>query len=142
VAGIKLIQGGLFTDDRGITRFVNNFDFSNVKRFYQKESFHKGFVFAWHGHRKEAKYVYVARGAIKMGVVHMDNKEDMSTFILTSDSPSVLYIPANYYNGFKTLTENTVVIFYSTSTLEQSQEDDVRLPWDTYGSDFWEVRYK
>ena len=30
---IEKIQGGLFADDRGFLRFINNFDFSDVKRF-------------------------------------------------------------------------------------------------------------
>ena len=53
-------QGGLFSDDRGHLRFVNDFNFEGVKRFYQVENHSKNFIRAWHGHEKEGKYVYVS----------------------------------------------------------------------------------
>ena len=55
---IEKVEGGLFADDRGFLRFVNNFDFSQVKRFYQVENHSAGFIRAWHGHKKEKKFIY------------------------------------------------------------------------------------
>ena len=37
----QVLNGGVFTDDRGESRFVNDFDFKNVKRFYQVENHSK-----------------------------------------------------------------------------------------------------
>ena len=37
--------------------FVNDFNFENVKRFYQVENHRQGFIRAWHGHKKEGKYI-------------------------------------------------------------------------------------
>ena len=68
---IKLIDGGLAVDDRGTVRFVNDFDFNGVKRFYQVENHQKGFIRAWHGHKKESKYVYVSSGTALVGVVDL-----------------------------------------------------------------------
>jgi hypothetical protein len=33
----KNFKGAVFSDDRGFLRFVNDFDFSDVKRFYREE---------------------------------------------------------------------------------------------------------
>jgi len=44
----KNFKGAVFSDDRGFLRFVNDFDFSDVKRFYQVENHKKGFIRAWH----------------------------------------------------------------------------------------------
>jgi len=41
-----------------------------------------------------------------------------------------------------TLEEDTIVMFFSTSTLEESKKDDIRLKWDIFGRDIWEVCYR
>lgn len=143
---IDLINGGVAIDDRGSVRFVNDFNFENVKRFYQVENHSKGFIRAWHGHRKEAKYVYVPKGSALVGAVKMEQREDLNDihdalisseeepkkFILSSQKPSVLYIPPGHANGFMTLTEDTIVQFFSTSSLEDSLNDDIRFPHDSW----------
>lgn len=132
------IQGGIAVDDRGKLTFCNDFDFKDVKRFYMVENHSKGFIRAWHAHKLEAKYVFVVSGAIKIGVVEdWENSDDVEEYTLSADKPSVLYIPPNSANGFMTLTDDTKVIFYSTSTLEESSGDDYRLPFDRW--DIWEV---
>lgn len=137
-----IIDGGKAIDDRGSLCFVNDFDFSDVKRFYQVENHRRGFIRAWHGHEKEAKYVYVARGAALVAAVEMENKDlhNPHTFVLSSDQPKILYIPPGYFNGFKTLVEGTIIQFFSTSTLEESKGDDVRLPYDYW--DIWQEDYR
>lgn len=135
---IKLIQGGISVDDRGSVRFVNEFDFEKVKRFYQVENHSKGFIRAWHGHKKEGKYVYVSSGTALIGVVDMET-ENVQKFVLSSKTPKVLYIPPNNFNGFKSLEENTTVIFFSTATLEESLGDDIREShdkWNIWDEDF------
>ena len=131
-----IYQGGKAIDDRGSLTFVNDFDFKGVKRFYVVENHQKGFVRAWHGHKKEGKYVFVPRGAALVGVVSMDD-EDIQRLVLSADKPQILYIAPGNYNGFKTLTDDTQVIFFSTTTLEESEGDDYRE--DANKWDIWEV---
>jgi dTDP-4-dehydrorhamnose 3,5-epimerase-like enzyme len=136
----KIIDGGIAIDDRGQLSFVNDFNFQDVKRFYMVSNHSSGFVRAWHGHKKEAKYVFVTKGAAIVGTVKIDNWENpskkiqVSRFILTANKPSILWIPSGYANGFKTLTSDTQLIFFSTSTLKDSQGDDFR-----YDSRYWDV---
>ena len=135
---VKLMQGGIAVDDRGSVRFVNDFNFENVKRFYQVENHRQGFIRAWHGHKKEGKYVYVSSGSALIGVVDMET-EEVKKFVLSAKQPKVLFIPANHFNGFKNLEDNTSVIFFSTSTLEESLGDDIRMPhdkWNIWDEDF------
>lgn len=135
----QLINGGLSVDDRGCVRFVNDFNFENVKRFYQVENHSKGFIRAWHGHKQEGKYVYVSTGTALIGVVNMETNE-VSKFTLSSKSPKILWIPPGHFNGFKSLEENTNIIFFSTSTLEESLGDDIRMPHDKW--DIWSEDYR
>lgn len=138
-----LIEGGVSVDDRGEVIFVNDFTFENVKRFYMVRNHSRGFVRAWHAHRREGKYVVVVNGTVLVGAVAVDNWEkpskDMNPcrYILSEKKPAVLFIPPGYANGFMTLTENASIMFYSTSTLEESQGDDVR--YDARYWDMWNI---
>lgn len=133
-----IVTGNLAVDERGTVKFVNDFDFKNVRRFYEVETHRRGFIRAWHGHKKEDKYAYVSTGSILMGVVDLQT-EEIQKFVLSEKQPRILWIPANSANGFMTLEENTKVIFFSSLTLEESKDDDVRFPYDKW--DIWRVEY-
>jgi dTDP-4-dehydrorhamnose 3,5-epimerase-like enzyme len=135
----KLITGGISVDDRGFVSFVNDFSFVGVKRFYTVENHEKGFIRAWHGHRKESKYVYVACGSVRIGAVCLSTHE-IHTYYLSAIKPCILFIPAGYANGFQSLTETTKIMFFSTSTLEESLDDDERYPFDTWN--IWKKDYR
>lgn len=136
----ELIQGGVAVDDRGSVRFVNDFDFKKVKRFYQVENHNKGFIRAWHGHKKEGKYVYIVSGSALIGVVDLKSKKLVQRLILSDQKPQILWIPPNHANGFMNLEDNTKIMFFSTSTLKQSLNDDIRFPYDEW--DIWNVEYR
>ena len=135
----KIIPGGVAVDDRGSVRFVNDFNFHDVKRFYQVQNHKRDFIRAWHGHQHEVKYVYVASGSALVGAANMETNE-VTKFVLSSQSPKVLYIPAGYANGFKTLEENTIILFFSTSDINASLNDDIRFPYDKWN--IWEEDYR
>jgi dTDP-4-dehydrorhamnose 3,5-epimerase-like enzyme len=140
----ELIRGGLAVDDRGEVGFVNDFTFDGVKRFYTVANHEQGFVRAWHGHRNEAKYVMAVTGAAIVCCLEVDDWEspspdlDVQRFVISERSPSVVHVPAGFVNGFMTLTGDAKLIFFSTSTLEESLGDDVRFParyWDPWHVD-------
>jgi len=136
-----LFKGGLSVDDRGSVGFVNDFDFKGVKRCYTVSNHERGFVRAWHGHRREAKYVMAVTGAFLVCCIKIDNWEKPSKdlpvmrYVLSDVAPSVIYMPAGYVNGFMSLTEGGKLIFFSTSALQDSLNDDIRFParyWDPW----------
>ena len=138
-----LVEGQIRVDDRGSVSFINDFDFQGVKRSYLVSNHRRGFVRAWHAHRKEAKYVTVVQGAAVVAAVKIDNWEAPSItskvhrYALSSANPGVLFIPAGYANGFMSLTEDAKLMFFSTSTLDESKGDDIRS--DARYWDPWEV---
>jgi len=143
---IKTIVGGVATDDRGTVRFVNDFDFKDVKRFYQVQNHNSGFIRAWHGHKKEAKYVYVAKGTALIGAVPLSEiekgKDAQNVFktVISSNNPKIVYIPSGYANGFKSLEPGTIIQFFSTSTLQDSLGDDIRFDYDIVN--IWKEDYR
>ncbi len=140
---VTLYNGDLAVDDRGEVGFVNDFDFSGVKRFYTVRNHRRGFVRAWHAHQREAKYVTVLEGAALVAAVKIDDWKSPSRdlpvakYVLSSRRPKVLFIPAGYANGFMSLTDDARMVFFSTSTLKESAGDDIR--FDARLWDIWNV---
>ncbi len=135
----RILKGGIAVDDRGAVSFVNDFNFAGVKRFYMVDNHRQGFVRAWHAHKREAKYVLVVQGAALVAAVAIDDWAHPSRtakvhrFVLSDRSPSILYIPEGHANGFMSLTADTKILFFSTSSLEESQGDDIR-----YDARYWD----
>lgn len=138
-----LLTNDIHVDDRGSLMYNNNFDFSNVKRFYTIKQFSTNNIRAFHGHRYEAKYVHVLSGSLLLVLAKLNMNDgtyeisDPKKYVLSSDKPGLFYIPPNYANGFKALESNTKVTFYSTSSLEDSLNDDIRFNYDHFGTDIW-----
>ena len=138
-----LIEGGLGVDDRGDVAFVNDFHFDGVKRFYLVSNHSSGFVRAWHAHRRESKYVTVVQGSAIVAAVLIDNWElpskeaHVHRYVLSSNKPAVLYVPAGYANGFMSLTTDAKLMYFSTASVEESRGDDIR--YDAHYWDPWSV---
>lgn len=139
-----LIAGGLAVDDRGEVGFVNGFAFDNVKRFYTVRNHRAGFVRAWHAHRREGKYVTVVSGAALVGALRIDDWDSPSEslpvvrHVISAAQPKVLFVPPGYANGFMSLTDDARLMFFSTSTLDDSKDDDIR--YDARRWDIWTVQ--
>jgi dTDP-4-dehydrorhamnose 3,5-epimerase len=137
-----LLKGGLAVDDRGSVSFVNDFDFRGVRRFYTIRNHHRGFVRAWHGHKREAKYFTVVEGAALICGVEVDSWDLPSKglrvfrYSLGAATPSVLYLPPGFANGLMSLTDAATIMVFSTGSLEESLGDDIRFearywnPWN------------
>jgi dTDP-4-dehydrorhamnose 3,5-epimerase len=126
-----VIRGDISVDERGSVRFVNSFEFKDVKRFYQVENHEKGYIRAWHGHKVAETYIYVVKGSAWVGVINMDNKSSIM-HVLSDKLPTVLWVPPGSWNGFKTLEEGTIVMFFSTLSLEEVRADDIREDYNTF----------
>lgn len=137
----RIIQGDSATDDRGVLHFINDFDVSQTRRFYVVKNHSAGFIRAWHGHKYEGKFVVVLTGAAVVAAVRVDNWDspdptaEVHRFVLSGRKPAALFIPPGYANGAMTLTADTLIQYFSTSTLDESRGDDVRFharywnPW-------------
>ncbi len=140
---IRFIPGDTVIDDRGRVRFCNDFDFAGVSRFYVVSNHQPRFVRAWHGHKEEDKYVFVASGAALIAAVKVDDWDapDRSAaierLVLSEDKPGILKIPGGHAHGSMTLAPHTRLFFFATSTLEESSRDDYRYPYDYWNP--WDV---
>jgi len=128
----KIIEGGSFSDSRGELRFANDFNLSDIVRFYQISHPSTDIVRAWQGHKVEQKWFYCTAGSFLINTVEIDNWEKPSSeltpcsFVLKAETPMVLHVPAGFANGFKALEENSVLMVYSDKRLIESEQDNYR----------------
>lgn len=136
---------GQAIDDRGVLSFINEIDLSKVKRVYAVENFSTDTVRAFHGHMHEEKFVMVVKGAIILASAKILERQrgilyDFQRVILSDKNFSIAHVPAGRANGFRALEPGTKVLFFSTSTLEESKLDDIRYDANYFGADVWEVK--
>jgi len=141
----RFIPGDLFVDDRGALISCNDFQFVGVKRAYFISSM-PWLPRAWHGHKKEDKFLWAISGMFIVQVVQPDDwgnpsKElPIQRFILSFPKPGVLHIPAGSVHGFMPTTNGSILAVFSTATLEESKEDDFRYPSYHWGAGGWTVK--
>ncbi len=142
---VRHILGGIARDHRVSVGFVNEFDFSGIKRFYRIENAGQEEIRAFHGHMKEEKFVFVAHGKAIVCAVEIDHptapnpKNKVHRFVLDSEEPSILHIPGGYANGTRSIEPGTKILFFSTATTEESKGDDYRVPHDYWGMEHWNL---
>jgi dTDP-4-dehydrorhamnose 3,5-epimerase len=132
-----------FTDDRG--DFMNvPFDAFAPKRAYSIVNSQKGVIRAFHGHKKEWKAFLVLNGTATFRFVELGKEDSVDKniieYTLSNNNPEMIVCPPNWYNGFVNRSENVSIFVLSSSTMEESKNDDIRLPANAFGD--WEVKHR
>ncbi len=138
----EILRGGTAVDDRGTLAYLNVAPLGNVVRLYMIENFSTGTIRAFHGHKIEEKFALVVSGSAIIVLAKMvveARLEDPDRYVLSARNPQLLYIPAGYANGFRSLEPNTKILFFSSTTIEEAKTDDYRFPYDYFGKEIWEV---
>ena len=145
---IKIINVNTSYDDRGDIVYCNEFNFiqKKIKRFYQITNNNLNFVRAWHGHKKEEKFLLVTKGVFKICAVKIDNwknpskKLSVKEFVISSNSPKILQIPGGYAHGAQNLKIGSKLLVFSTFNLEESIKDDYRYKSDLWYN--WDIKFR
>lgn len=133
-----IIHGGIFSDERGSMRFVNDFRFDDVKRFYFIKHTDTSVIRAWQGHQFEKKYFYPISGSFIVAWVKIDDFNNPSKdlipeyHILSAQNSEIISVPNGYANGLKALEPNSEIMIFSDMNLEESVNEKIRFP-----SDWW-----
>ncbi|MBA4408492.1 MAG: hypothetical protein C0397_03605 [Odoribacter sp.] len=130
----KIIEGGIFSDDRGTMRFVNDFRFDDIKRFYFIKHPDTSVVRAWQGHQFEKKYFYPISGSFVVAWVKIDDFENPSKdlipeyHILSAENSEIISVPKGYANGLKALEANSELMIFSDMNLKDSDNEKKHFP--------------
>ena len=128
----KIIKGSIHIDHRGTVRFVNDFKFTDVVRFYTIRHPDTETIRAWQGHRVEKKWFYPLSGSFVIAWVKIDDFSNPSQnsvpeyHIISSSKSEIIYIPEGYANGLKALEPDSEIMVFSNLEIEKSANDDYR----------------
>lgn len=135
---INFIQGGSASDHRGSIRFVNEFDMTQVKRFYIIKNADTELVRGWRAHKLEQRWFYILSGTFSVDLIKIDNWDAPSkdlpvkTEILNASEGKVLHVPVGYGTAFKALESNSELLVFADFPLEHAKEDDYTYPLDYF----------
>src|SRR5690606_4638809 len=121
---IATIQGGIAEDHRGSIRFVNEFDMTNVKRFYIIENKDTETIRGWRAHRIEQRWFYVLDGAFSLKTVKIDDWMEASRdlpveeTILRSADQRVIHMPVGFATSFQALEPGSRLLVFAEYCFE------------------------
>lgn len=103
-----------------------------------------GRVNAFHIHARDQQDELwtVVQGSLLVWLVDM--REASATVrtrrsvLLSSDQPSLLYIPSGVAHGYKAGGQGAVVLYSMDAQFDPSNPNEGRIPWDLFGAQIWE----
>jgi dTDP-4-dehydrorhamnose 3,5-epimerase len=147
--GVRQVRLKRFVDGRG--DFVKTYDrsvyfaagvaFDFAEEFYSVSM--KNVVRGMHFQRPphdHDKIVYCAAGAVEDVLLDLRKGDGYGRFrsvVLSADDPLLLFIPKGVAHGFKSLADDSLMI-YKTST-EYAPQHDCGICWNSFGYD-WQCK--
>lgn len=133
---IDIIQGGIASDHRGAIRFVNEFDMTQVKRFYIIQNKDTELVRGWRAHRIEQRWFYVLSGSFMLDTVQIDDWDhaspylDIESRVLKAEDRQVIHMPIGYGTAFQALEEGSELLVFADYGIEHAPQDNYTWPSD------------
>ncbi|MFD2554238.1 WxcM-like domain-containing protein [Sphingobacterium tabacisoli] len=135
---IKSIEGGIASDHRGAIRFVNEFDMTQVKRFYIIQNKDTELVRGWRAHRVEQRWFYVLSGSFALDTVKVDDWDNASPDleierrILKAEDKQVIHVPVGYGTAFQAIEEGSELLVFADYGIDHAPNDDYTWPSDFF----------
>lgn len=135
---VDVIQGGEASDQRGSIRFVNDFDMTEVKRFYIIENGYSNIIRGWRGHKMEKRWFYVLSGKFKLSLVKIDNwanpNQDLpvETMLISAIDQQVVVVPEGYATAFQAVESSSKLMVFANYGIENAKNDDYVWPQDYF----------
>lgn len=134
IEGVKFKELITHSDDRGFFREI-----IRVTEEFFKEGFgqlshslvYPGVVKAWHAHKKQTQWNYVATGLLKV-VLYDDRSEsptykEIMEFLVGENQQAKAYVfPHGVLHGYRCITGPANVIYVTSGTYDLS--DEIRIP--------------
>lgn len=108
---------------------------------------HPGSIKAWHIHYNQEDVWYVPpNDKLLVGLVDLrknsKTKNFQMRFAMGSGKSQLLYIPRGVAHGTANLgMMDSRIIYFTNQKFDFNKPDELRLPWDTFGADFWKFKY-
>jgi len=134
-----LIPGGQHADHRGTLTFLNDFNMSEIKRFYIIQNKDIDIIRAWRAHKIEQRWFYAVDGEFLIKVVKIDSFESpakhlpVEEYLISAKSNQVLHIPVGYATSVQATTNESKLLVFADYGIENAKLDDYLYPQDYFG---------
>lgn len=138
---IRIIEGGIFRDERGELVHVNGFNLDGARRYYIIKHDSVDVIRGWHGHQFEGKWFQCLRGAFTLAFVRPDDWSVPSVdlkpevFHLSAERSELLCLPAGYANCIRATEPDSMLLVFSGKELPEAELDSWRWPVSMWGGD-------
>ncbi len=133
----ELIDGEIFTDERGSVSALNSFVLGEQKRLYVIDQ-NPNITRNWNGHKDEKKWFFCLSGKAKIGLVKVDNWQNPSKnlqvfcYLLSGKKSQILCVPKGYANCIKTEGEHATILVLSEKTITEALSEQIKYPPQTW----------
>ena len=154
IEGVQLINLNLFVDDGGslaeVVRLDDQGNLQLIPDFKVKQTTFSqvlpGVVKAFHLHyNQEDVWFVMPYDRLLIGL--FDARKDSPTynksmrFVMGAGRAQVLYLPRGVAHGMSNPWQHPAdMVYFVNQCFDPNQPDEHRLPWDSLGADFWEIR--
>ena len=125
----KIIQGNFLSDNRGTLFYNNDFNATEVKRFYIIENKDSELIRGWQGHKIEQRWFNVVQGSFSVKLIKIDNWELPSKdlcckeCIITSKSLDLLHVPKGFISCIQSKEEGSKLLVMSDYMFDEIEDD-------------------
>lgn len=125
----NLIQGNISRDQRGVLKYNNDFDLTEIKRLYIIQNDSKNIIRGWQGHKIEQRWFTSISGIFKINLIEIDNWEKPSksliqrTYILDSKQLTTLHVPAGFVSSIQSLTISAKLLVFADHRHNEINDD-------------------
>ncbi len=156
--GVKVVDLAINVDDRGILSEIFRTDWTEVDATLPRNSkIHQVYlventtnaVRAFHKHKHLIDFFIIVKGSAKFNLV--DDRKDshsyqcIKTINVTDKKLQMLIVPTGVYHGWKA-DKGTILISVANELYKGINHigklDEERIPWDVYGKEIWETKFK
>lgn len=129
----KIIKGNTHIDSRGILKYNNDFNSSEVKRIYLIENDNIHLKRGWQGHKIEQRWFSVVSGTFGILAIKIDDWDSPDgnlaplIFQLSSEKMDILHVPSGYITCIHAKEDNSKLLVMADYILGEI-EDEYRFP--------------
>jgi len=149
INGACLVKRNTYSDDRGHLTEIYRIDEEYHKRFndsisqvYLVENEERGIIRGFHKHLSTRYSFFAAHGSAKFVLVDDRPESDsygvMNEFILSRLNKALLIVPSGVFNGWMSLTRDTLIVGMTSIPYNRDNPDDARIPPTSFEYN-WEV---
>ncbi|AWV99845.1 sugar epimerase [Arcticibacterium luteifluviistationis] len=132
-----VLTGKTHTDERGILKYNNEIDLSEVRRIYTIQNANTSYIRGWLGHSVEKRWFTVIKGSFQISYIKLDSEKAPSRYLpqnridLSDDGLNYLLLEPGFAFTIQSKVQDSVLLVMSNFPVGITN-DELRFPIDYF----------